>query len=128
MLKVISQFMVVVLLALFFPFAVLAEDHVVSTSDLQQAVQNESQTRDRNLQAVKNFLNSAEAQNVLKEAKINSGRIQQAVSTLSNEELARLAEQTSKINDDIAGGGLTTRQVTYIILGVTLVAVLIVVT
>ena len=125
MLKVVSRIMVVVLLALFFPFSVMAEDHVVSTSDLQQAVQNESESRERNLQDVKSFFNSSEVRKVLKDANVDSVKIQQAVSTLSDEELAQLAKQTSKINADISGGGLTTRQTTYIILGVTLVAVLI---
>jgi hypothetical protein len=115
--------LMVLLVFISIPVSYGADTHIVSTSDLQHAIQQQSQNRVENLAKVQNFFSSRLATDTLKGAKVDSIQIRKAVSTLSNEELARLASQTQKIQNDVAGGALTHRQVTYVIIAVTLVVI-----
>jgi hypothetical protein len=116
--------LMVLLVSISIPVSYGADNHIVSTSDLQHAVQQQSQTRAENLAKVQSFFSSRLVIDTLKGAKVNSIQIRNAVSTLTNEELARLASQTQKIQNDVAGGGLTHRQVTYVIIAVTIIIVI----
>lgn len=93
-----------------------AQDHVVSPADLQQAARSAAQVRQQNLSKVENFFSREPAQKALKNTKIDPAKLQQAVSSLSDDELARLASQTDKVQKDISAGALTNLQITYIII------------
>ena len=54
----------------------------------------------------------------LKTTRIDPEKIQKAVPSLSDEELARLAAQTDKVQRDIAAGALNNTQITYIIIAI----------
>jgi hypothetical protein len=110
------------------PPSVIAADHVVSTSDLQQEILKVSESRQTNLAKVQEFFSSSSAQKALRNSKIDIGKIKSAIPLLTNDELARLAAQTEKIQKDVAGGSLTNQQITYIIIALaTAVVILIIV-
>jgi hypothetical protein len=68
--------------------------HLVSPSDLQQAVVKASTERQQNRDEVQQFLSSEQAQKALKSAHMNPEQVKNAVSTLDDAELARLASRT----------------------------------
>ena len=75
------------------PQNLLAEtaSHLVSPSELQQAVVKASAARQQNRDEVQQFLSSEQAQKALKSAHMNPEQVKNAVSTLDDAELARLA-------------------------------------
>jgi hypothetical protein len=110
------------------PPSVIAADHVVSTSDLQQEILKVSESRQTNLAKVQEFFSSPSAQKALRNSRIDIGKIKSAIPLLTDDELARLAAQTEKIQKDVAGGSLTNQQITYIIIALaTAVVILIIV-
>src|SRR5512144_1756417 len=78
------------------PSNLAAQIHVVSPSDLQQETMAASQARARDLQTVTQFLSSERAQQALKSAHINPTQVKVGISSLSDEELARLASRSAK--------------------------------
>jgi len=94
------------ILAIFFAFPtnLAAQIHVVSPADLQRETMAASQARGRNLQTVTQFLSSERAQKALTSAHIDPTRVKEAVSTLSDQELARLASRSAKAQADFAAG------------------------
>ena len=108
--------------------SLLAEDHVVPTSDLHQEMLKATESRQSNLSKIQRFFSSESAQKALKNSKIDVHKIATAIPLLSDEELARLAVQTDKVQKDIAAGALTNQQITYIIIALaTAVVILIIV-
>ena len=105
-------------LGLLLPFAakLQAQDHVVPATDLQQQIQNTARAREQNLAKVQKFFSEERVNKALKTARMDPQKIQKAVPSLSDEELARLALQTDKVQRDTAAGALTNTQITYIII------------
>jgi hypothetical protein len=102
-----------------------AEGHVVSPVELRTEVRSASQSREQNLSKVQTFLSSESAQKALASAHVDPAKVGRAVAMLSDEELARLNAQVSQVQSNFAAGELTTTQITIIIVGVILVAVVI---
>ena len=96
--------------------SLLAEDHVVSTTDLQMELRIAAETRQANLTKVRTFFSSEPAKGVLKPARINLKKIEKAIPSLTDEELARLAVQADQVQRDFAAGALTNQQLTYIVI------------
>lgn len=102
---------------LLLPLALPARDaHVVSPAELHQAVQNAAQARQQNLAKVEKFFSQDAAQKALKTAKIDPAKVQKAAASLNDDELARLASRTDRVQNDISAGALTNLQITYIII------------
>lgn len=105
-----------------------AQGPIVTQHELKQALVDSAKTRKENLDQVRNFFSSEAAAKALKSANLDSKRLDQAVSTLNSDELAKLAATTRQIGNDFAGGALTNEQITYIIIALaTAVIVLILV-
>ena len=118
----------VVALTLIMSQVAYAQGPVVSKDELKQALVNSAKTREENLDQVRTFFSSDLSRNALKTAHIDSERVQKAVSSLDENELAKLAEQTRHVQKDIAAGALTNQQITYILIAIgTAVIVLILV-
>jgi len=110
------------------PSILLAQEHVVTAADLQSELSKSAATRQANLAKVRNFLSSEPARKALKSAKIDQQKVEKAVPYLSDEELARLAARTDKVQRDMAAGALNNQQITYILIALgTAVLVLILV-
>jgi hypothetical protein len=110
------------------PQDVLAQEHVVSSKDLHRDLVAAAQARQGNQTKVLKFFSSEQAAKALKSANLSSQRVEKAVSQLSDDELARLAATTEKVQNDFAAGNLTNQQITYIIIALaTAVIILIIV-
>jgi hypothetical protein len=105
-----------------------AQNHVVSSVELQQATASAARTRQQNITKVEKFFSSEQATKALKSAHLDPVQIKKAVPTLSDQELARLASRADKAQKDFAAGALNNQQITYILIALgTAVIVLILV-
>lgn len=117
----------VVLVALFIvPTEALAQSHVVSPADLQNAAVASSQARQHNLDSVQHLLSTPTAQKAMQSAKMDPQQVQTAVSTLNDQELAQLAARADKAQADFSAGNLTERDLILIILGIAVLVLIIV--
>lgn len=108
------------------PSLLAAPEHVVSPAELQQAAVNAARTHQANVAKVEKFFSTPQAQKAFQSAHLNPVEIKQAVPSLSDQELARLAARTDKAQKKFAAGALTNQQITYILIALgTAVVVLI---
>jgi hypothetical protein len=89
--------------------------HVVSPSDLQRAAVQASNLRQQNVEQVRQFFSSEEAEQALRSAHMNPEQVKNAVSTLDDAELAQLASRTQKAQADFAAGSLSDRDLIIIL-------------
>ena len=115
-------------LALMFalPVGLAAQTHVVSPSELQKEVLATTQTRQKNLKTVEDFLTSPAAGKALDTAHMDPQQVRTAVSTLNDSELAQIASQAEKVQHDFAAGALSERDLLIIILGIAALVLIIV--
>ncbi len=118
-----------VALTLLVPVDLLAQNHIVSPADLRRELREASASRQRDIAALEKVLLSPDGKKALSSFKMDAVRVQKALPLLGDQELARLAAQANRVQADFAAGGLdlTTQQVTYIIIGVIIIAVIAVV-
>lgn len=99
-----------------FPQALPAQEHVVSSADLQKDVAKAAQVRQERIAKIDKFLSTEQARTALKTANVDYNVVRNGVSTLSDDELARLSARTDQAQKDFAAGALTNEQITYIII------------
>jgi hypothetical protein len=110
------------------PAGLMAETaHVVSPADLQKQAMAATQTRQTNVEKVRNFLSTPVAEQAMQKSHIDSGQVKAAVANLGDEELAQLAARADKAQRDFAAGYLSTRDIILIILGVVVIILIIVI-
>lgn len=108
------------------PQDALAQSHVVSLAELQSAAVATTQTRERNIETLQQFVSSPTATKALKSAHIDGQRVKTAVSRLSDEELAQLASRASRAQADFAAGRLSDRDLIIILLAIAALVLIIV--
>jgi Flp pilus assembly protein TadB len=106
--------------------SILAQTHVVSQADIHKELVNAAQTRRQNLEKVKGLFSSDETRKAMAAAQISPERIDVAVKTLSDEELARLASRADKIDQDFAAGRINDRDLLIILVGIAALILIIV--
>lgn len=105
-----------------------AQDHVVTSSDLQTDLNKAAKTRHAQEAKIDAFLQTPEAKKALAAASIDYKTVEKGVPLLSDQELAQLSARADKAQSDFAAGSLTNEQLTYIIIALaTAVIVLIIV-
>ena len=125
--KYMRSVIAVVLVAFFVvPADLVAQSHVVTPADLQKEVVAASQARQRNLEAVQQFLSTPAAEKAMKSAQVDPKEVRTAVSTLNDQELARLAARADKAQADFAAGRIEERDLILIILAVVALVLIIV--
>jgi len=107
----------------------LAQDaHVVPLSELHANVVAAGQRRQENLSRLERFFTGESAEKALQAAHLNGKQVRNAIATLNDEELARLAARAEKANSDFAAGALNNQELTYVIIALgTAVLILIIV-
>lgn len=105
-----------------------AENHVVPIAELHRQIASASQARQANLAKAEQFFSLEPVQNALRTAGLDGAGVQKAVASLDDDELARLAERTSKVQADLAGGALTNQQLTYIIIALATAVIILIIT
>ncbi|MBI3278334.1 MAG: hypothetical protein HYZ57_00665 [Acidobacteria bacterium] len=103
-----------------------AQPHVVALAELQADIVRTSQARQRNRDAVAGLLSSPRAEAALRAAHIDLKQVKTAVATLSDEDLARLAARSQKVEADLAAGRLTDRDLILILVGLAALILIIV--
>src|SRR5436305_11731651 len=115
------------LITLFFlPSEGFAQSHVVNPADLQKEMVKSSEARQHNLQAVQKFLSSPAAEKTLKSAKMDPVQVKNAVSSLSDEDLAEMATRADKAQADFAAGRLSDRDLIWIVVAIAALILIIV--
>jgi len=108
---------------------VQAQDkHVVSSQELSKDAARPAETRGANEAALRQLFSSEQAQQALKSANIDYGKVDKAVGQLSDEDLAKLAARSRRVQDNFAGGkmgSLSDRDLLIIIIIAVLVIALI---
>jgi hypothetical protein len=113
-------------LVLLIPQNVLAQNHVVSPSDLQKAAVDSTQTREHQIQTLQQFVSTPAAEKALKAAHLDGQQVKNAVSRLNDEELAQLSARASKAQKDFAAGSLSDRDLIIILVAIAALILIIV--
>ncbi|MGC1782311.1 MAG: PA2779 family protein [Acidobacteriaceae bacterium] len=88
------------------PQTIVAQDHVVAPSQIQNSISSASAVREQNEEQLKSFLAMKEMQQAMKSKGVNPQQVTNAVGQLNDADLARLAAQSRKAQRDFAGGGI----------------------
>ena len=108
------------------PQGLVAQTHIVSLAELQRAKVAATQVRQQNIETIQQFCSSPAAQKALKSAHMDPERVKQAVSGLSNDELASLAARSRKAQADFAAGKLSDRDLIIILIAIAALILIIV--
>ena len=108
------------------PAARAQQTHVISTSALDQAVQQRVSQDQADRDALRSFLQNPQVKGIAAKAGLKVEKAEAAVSTLQGDELRRAAGQARAVNEDLAGGATVVITTTTIIL-ILLVVILIIV-
>jgi hypothetical protein len=109
------------------PSILSAQTHVVNPADLQKEILAATDARQRNMGIITGFMSSTtKVQNVLGSVGIDPAQVKTAVSSLSDQELLRLAARAEKAQADFAAGRLSDRDLLYILLGIAALILIIV--
>lgn len=109
-----------------FPQSIIAQDHVVSSSDIKKDLQTATAERKEQLAQVDGFLSTTQAKKALADAHIDYQQVHNAVQSLSDEDLARVAAKADQAQKDFAAGDLSDRDLILIILAVAVIVLIIV--
>jgi cytoskeletal protein RodZ len=99
----------IVLAVTVFTFTLLPEnaagqDHVVPLSELQQKLRSAAEQRTKNIADIERVLSYPAAAEALQKYNVNQEQMRRAVATLSDEEVARLAERARASEKDVQAG------------------------
>jgi hypothetical protein len=111
---------------LVFSQSLFAQDHVVSSADMQKDLRSAADTRQKDLAKVDNFFSSDEAQKAMSSAHVDSGEVRNAVHSLSDDELTRIAARVDQSQKDFSAGTVSNRDLIWIILGIAVLVLIIV--
>ncbi len=109
------------------PAGLWAGDHVVRSAEITNALVAQAQQRQQNLNLVRKFFSSDQAKKAIQHFPEVRGEIQQAVSNLDDQELARLSAKIDKTQRDFAAGALTNQQLTYIVIALATAVIILVI-
>src|SRR5205807_9459987 len=84
----------------------LAQQHVITSDELNQEVARPAEVRQSNEEAVRHLLSSEAGQNALKSANVDYERVDKAIGQLSDEDLSKLADRSRKAESDFAAGAI----------------------
>jgi len=98
------------------PVSAQEKDHAVSSGELRKDVRKAAETRQANEAAVREMLATDKAQETLKSAGVDYQKVDQAISQVSDEDLARMADRSRDVQKDFAAGRFTDRDLIIILL------------
>ncbi len=104
------------------------EPHVVPLIELHEAAVAASSQRQENVSRLERFFTGETAEKALRTVRLNGNQVRNAIASLDDDELARLAARADKANSDFAAGSLTNQELTYIVIALgTAVLILVIV-
>lgn len=101
------------------------DNHIVSSTQLQQQVQDSAAVRQKNIDTLNQFLTTSVAQQAMKTAKADPVQVKTAIPTLSDAELANLSARAQHAQQEFAAGHLSTGA--WLIIAIAIIVIIIVV-
>jgi len=92
------------------------KDHAVSPGQLRDDVQKSAATRQANEDAVREMFASQAGKEALKSAGMDYQKVDQAISQVNDEDLARMADRSREVQKDFAAGRMSDRDLIIILL------------
>jgi len=86
------------------PVPMWADDHVLPLTELRDQARSASEDRAKNIEDIERVLSYPAAAQALGKSNVNGEQMRRAVATLSDEELARLANKARTSEKDVQGG------------------------
>ena len=108
------------------PRAQAQEQHVVPSQELSKDAARPAEARGANEAALRQLFSSEQAQQALKSANIDYRQVDKAISQVSDEDLAKLADRSRQAESDFAAGFISPKTLAYIILALVVIIVIIV--
>jgi hypothetical protein len=114
------QFLLVMVLSILLtiPQNAMAQNHVVSTSDIQKDVAAASTSREKEAAQLESFFSSPQAQRAMKSVHVTYQQVDTAIQQLSSDDLARLSARSENARKDFAAGKLSDRDLIIIALAI----------
>ena len=103
------------------------QDHLVSPQAMQKQMADSAAARQKNIEAVTNFLSSPVAESAMRDAHYNPQQVKNAVPSLSDQELASLAARSKDAQQKFAAGALTKPELALIVIAFVVLIVVILV-
>ncbi|ERR1700729_2533689 len=104
-----------------------ADKHVVSLGELSKDAAGPAQTRRANEAEIRQLFATVDGQKALKTANVEYAKIDRAVSSMSDEDVARISDRARAIDHDFAAGNLSDHDLLLILIIALIVIILIVV-
>jgi predicted NUDIX family NTP pyrophosphohydrolase len=104
-----------------------ADQHVVPLGELNKAAAGPVETRRANEAEIRQLFATVDGQKALKSANVDYAKIDRAVSSMSDEDVARISSRARELNRDFAGGSLSDHDLLLILIIALIVIILIVV-
>jgi hypothetical protein len=98
------------------PVRAQEKDHAVSPGQLRKDLQKAAETRQANEAAVREMFASEKGREALKSAGIDYQKVDQAITQVNDEDLARMAERSREVQKDFAAGRFSDRDLILILL------------
>jgi len=98
------------------PLRAQQKDHAVSSDQLRIDVQKSLATRQANEAAVREMFASEAGKKALDSAGIDYHKVDQAISQVNDEDLARMADRSHEVQKDFAAGRMSDRDLIIILL------------
>jgi hypothetical protein len=108
-----------------FPPSLFAQVHLVTPTEMQRELLKASPAREDNRQAVQKLLSSDVGQKALRSVHADGAQVKQAISTLSDAELAGLAARAQQAQSDFAAGAINKAELLIIAVAVVVVIIII---
>jgi hypothetical protein len=125
--EIVRRSLAVCLAVLLMAPAVGAQDHVITNSALDKAVQDRVRQEQVDREAIVSLLQRAEVRDIAAKAGLSLDKAQAAVSTLEGKDLQQAAQQARQVENDLAGGATTVVISTTTIIIILLIVILFVV-
>ncbi|HEY2820217.1 MAG TPA: hypothetical protein VGJ06_04165 [Candidatus Acidoferrum sp.] len=104
-----------------------ADKHVVSLGELNQDAAGPAEARRANEAEIRHLFATVDGQKALKTANVEYAKIDRAVSSMSDEDVARISSRAREIDRDFAAGSLSDHDLLLILIIALIVIILIVV-
>jgi hypothetical protein len=114
------QFLFVAFLSILLaiPQYAMAQNHVVSSSDIQKDVAAASTSREKEVAQLESFFSSPQAEKAMKSVHATYQQVDTAIQQLSSDDLARLSARSEVAQKDFAAGRLGDRDLIIIALAI----------
>ena len=108
------------------PQLAIAQDHVVTSSEIQKGVAAASALRQKHQAQLESFVSTPAAQKALKSAHVDLVQVKTAISKLDDDELAQLSTRSEQAQRDFVAGRISDRDLIFILLGIAVLVLIIV--